>query len=572
MSETILEDPCHESIPLEQMSREQLLEILTNLVPTRPHDWEPPADEVALGSDWLAELEHPERGPGSWLSELPPSSRLLSELERMPENLLDTDYDAVELVAHWDRLESFCAARKRLAAASLARRDQMAHGLAGLERLRQRDERGRGVVVSNPCIAGDELATRLGVTKRGAQRLIRSGQVMRHVGIPTREAFEAGEISPVKADIILEALDDLSTDAALKVQEQVLDKASHLPSGSVRRALSKACAEVDPEEFEERCAQAAHARRVDRPRALPHGMASLYAVMPAAEALTVYRALEAAARSAKARGDERTMDQLRADALALMGTTAIESGWIGPCDAHRCDGTAEADTAPASSDSSKAAAAAARAAPELGASALGDLPRMRVGMIGERSAHIRVTVPLTSLMIGLGEGGADPPAMNEPADLEGYGPIPASVARAYAAGSTWQRLVLDPVDMSVLELSTTRYKPPRRMADLVRATHPQCVRPGCGVTSDSCDLHHEIPWPLGPTKARWMAPGCRRDHLLLTHGGWEYTYDFAARSRTWTTATGHRYTELVDGTVVMEQPRPEPPPAASPGPDDPPPF
>jgi hypothetical protein len=110
------------------------------------------------------------------------------------------------------------------------------------------------------------------------------------------------------------------------------------------------------------------------------------------------------------------------------------------------------------------------------------------------------------------------------------------------------------------------------MADLVKATHPQCVRPGCGVSSDSCDLHHEIPWPIGITTARDMAPGCRRDHLLLTHAGWHYTYNATERSRTWTTATGHRYTEFHDGRVVMQQPQPAPAPVAHPGPDVPPPF
>lgn len=559
MSQTVADDACPEPIPLEEMSREQLLDLLTDLLPARPHDWEPPEEELSLAPDWLAELGEPELGPGSWLGELAPSSTLLAELEQLPEEAIDNDFDAVEVVAHWDRLEALCAARKRLAAAALARRDQMAHGLAGLDRLRKKDARGRGVVVSNPCIAGDEIAMRIGITRRAARRLINSGQVMRHVGIPTREAFEAGKISAVKADMILDALTDLSADAALDVQDEVLDKASHVPSGTVRRDLTKACATVDPDEFEDRCEQAKRTRRVDRPRPLPHGMASLYAVMPAAEAMTVYRALEAGARSTKAGGDERTMDQLRADALALLGATAIESGWIGPCDGVQCGRVPEAGPL------ADGVGGTERTDPE-------DVPRMRVGTIGGRSAHIRVTVPFTSLMTSTDEGGSDPPGVNEPADLEGYGPIPASVARALAAGNPWQRLVSDPVDRSVLELSTTHYKPPPAMADLIRATHPQCVRPGCGVSSDSCDLHHEIPWPIGPTTARNMAPGCRPDHLLLTHAGWYYTYNFADRSRSWTTATGHRYIEFVDGKVVMERPLPERPPAPPPGLDDPPPF
>src|SRR5690606_19157799 len=39
--------------------------------------------------------------------------------------------------------------------------------------------------------------------------------------------------------------------------------------------------------------------------------------------------LEAAARSAQAGGDDRTLDQLRADILSLMGHTALELGYVG---------------------------------------------------------------------------------------------------------------------------------------------------------------------------------------------------------------------------------------------------
>lgn len=261
-------------------------------------------------------------------------------------------------------------------------------------------------------------------------------------------------------------------------------------------------------------------------------MASLYAVMPAEDAWTTYRALDAAARSAKAAGDPRTMDQLRADALALMGVSAVETGWIGPScadpprggapagcgdadlpgcpDAPGCADPPGGTDAPEDADGwsmpgcADRSALARRGPPdesevdcECGQHGCAGLPRMRIGVIGGRSAHIRVTVPLTVLMGGADGPGADLPGANDPAELEGYGPIPASVARALAAGSTWQRLVTDPIDESVRELSTTRYEPPEAMADLVRATHPRCVRPGCG-----CLLRRVRPAPRDPMAAR----------------------------------------------------------------------
>ena len=144
------------------------------------HDWsrvpldttgdEPPAGWDEQRGGWLDELIAPEMGPVSWYEETPPSSRLMAELEQMPTDLVESDYDALEMVAHWDRLESYCAARKRAAAAWLARRELMAGGLANLDHL--------GITVSQPNIAADELALRLGIGKRAAVRLMGSGRAM----------------------------------------------------------------------------------------------------------------------------------------------------------------------------------------------------------------------------------------------------------------------------------------------------------------------------------------------------------------------------------------------------------
>lgn len=122
------------------------------------------------GETWLDRLEAPGFGPVSWLSELEPSGRLLTELEQLPPDLVADEYDAVEMVAHWNRLEAYCAAQKRLAAAALSRRHAMATGLARLD--------GLGFTVSDPNTAPDELALRLGITRRAASRLVRSGRAM----------------------------------------------------------------------------------------------------------------------------------------------------------------------------------------------------------------------------------------------------------------------------------------------------------------------------------------------------------------------------------------------------------
>lgn len=602
------------------------------------------AQEYAMAArSWVDDLAQPEHGPVSWLAERAPSGALLSDLESLPEDMVADDYDSVEMVALWARIESYCAARKRTAAATMARQESMANGLAHLAAM--------GIEAGEVSIAADELSVRFGITKPAAARLVRAGRAMGEIGIPTGDSLTSGEIDAVKADLILEAITDLGADAALSVQERVLPKAPHMSTGQLRREVAAACAAVDPDQFEQRCADAAQSRRVNPPRALPHGMASLYAVMPAVEASQVYRAVDAAARSAKNSGDERTMDQLRADALAAMGFAAVQTGWIGP----------PPSVAEVPSTSTPADVGEPDAVDHDGG------PSMRVGHIGGASAHVRVVVPFTVLMdhppaapdpdpppdgsdagqaprdCGTTDLGHPPPPDNVAhhdgrdecersahapevggavkaaaatdavvcpegdatssgaaasgpraagvggtstagvparltsvpdqltvAFLDGYGPIPASAARALAAGSTWSRLVLDPIDRTVLEVSSPRYRPPESMARLVRAAQPYCAAPTCNVSADSCDLNHRIPYPVGATSVWNLDPDCRRDHLLITHGGWRYQQDaHPGGTRTWTTATGHVYEQQADGKVRMIA---RPQPAQLPGDDTPPPF
>ena len=55
-------------------------------------------------------------------------------------------------------------------------------------------------------------------------------------------------------------------------------------------------------------------------------------------------------------------------------------------------------------------------------------------------------------------------ARDGPAILEGYGPIPASMARQFAADATWRRVLLEPADGWLLDYGRTRYQPTREAA------------------------------------------------------------------------------------------------------------
>ena len=63
---------------------------------------------------------------------------------------------------------------------------------------------------------------------------------------------------------------------------------------------------------------------------------------------------------------------------------------------------------------------------------------------------VQVVIPYSTL------AGAD----EQPAELVGHGPIPASLARETAADGVWRRLVTDPLSGSLLDDGRTTYLPP----------------------------------------------------------------------------------------------------------------
>jgi hypothetical protein len=110
------------------------------------------------------------------------------------------------------------------------------------------------------------------------------------------------------------------------------------------------------------------------------------------------------------------------------------------------------------------------------------------GVLSRQAPAIRVVVSLQTLL-----GDSD-----EPAELAGYGPIPASLARLIAADpdGTWQRMVTDPLG-HLIDLGRTRYRPPKLLADHVRARDQTCAFPTCNRQAESCELDHVCDWDHG---------------------------------------------------------------------------
>jgi hypothetical protein len=164
---------------------------------------------------------------------------------------------------------------------------------------------------------------------------------------------------------------------------------------------------------------------------------------------------------------------------------------------------------------------------------------------------VNVTVGLGML---LGEN-------DQPGELDGYGAIPASMARRIAAdpSGTWRRLITDPAGR-LLDYGTCTYRPPADLARHVRARDRTCVVPSGGRHATHCELDHEVPFPGGGTNARNLRPLCKRHHLMKHHSRWRITR-LPDGSYEAVTPTRHRW---------RYRPPPLPPPGTEP-PAEPPP-
>ncbi|HEY2273277.1 MAG TPA: HNH endonuclease signature motif containing protein, partial [Jatrophihabitantaceae bacterium] len=184
----------------------------------------------------------------------------------------------------------------------------------------------------------------------------------------------------------------------------------------------------------------------------------------------------------------------------------------------------------------------------------GATPKGRKGRKGRRS-RIQVTVALSTLL-GLDQ---------QPAELAGYGPIPASVARKLAGdpNSTWHRLVHDEVG-DLIDYGRAVYQPPQDLVDFVTARDHTCRGPGCNRDSRSCELDHVRDWANGgATSHDNLGPECGRHHHLKHDCGWNVERN-PDGTYTWTSPTGQTYDkppdELPKDTTLETQLGDDPPP------------
>jgi Domain of unknown function (DUF222) len=304
----------------------------------------------------------------------------------------------------------------------------------------------------------------------------------------TLTLLDRGEITYLHARRLADAVAGVDDPTARKVEERVLPRAGAQTVGQFTATLRRAVIAADPRRAEQRHDDALAQRRVVfTPQ--PDGVSELWALLPADGAALVNTVLDALAHP-KTREETRSVDHRRADCSV-----------------------------------------------DVFARVLGDpaLPEQH----GHRPA-IQVTVAASTLL------GCD----ERPADLDGYGPITAAMARRIAADptGTWRRLLTDPATAQLLDYGRTTYRPPTALTDHVLARDRTCVFPGCPRSARRCDLDHDQPWTTGGTTAVdnlhalcRRHPLCRRHHSAKHHAGWQHQ-PHPDGTHHWTAPTGHIYT------------------------------
>ena len=324
----------------------------------------------------------------------------------------------------------------------------------------------------------EDVSSALRLSGMSAQRRIDTARSLYSSLPTTRAALESGEISPEHAMVISQEMQHLirsGVDAAIveEVEQAAVAHAEFHTPGQVGRKVRDAVARHASESVEVATTAAYQTRRVTL---YPEndGMATIVALLPAPDAQILLKTIDAIAHSAD--GDERTIDQRRADALIWLAVNAPIN--------HESHG---------------------------------------------RPVAINVTVDIATLF-GLADN---------PGELEGYGPIPAGVARALAADGQWRRLVTDPVEGHLLDLGRRSYRPSQQLSDYLIARDRTCRFPGCN--QPRVDIDHAIPWDSGgETVPENLGLLCRRHHRLKTHGGWSVESK-SDGSCLWRSPTGHTY-------------------------------
>ncbi|GAA5204624.1 HNH endonuclease signature motif containing protein [Microbacterium jejuense] len=407
-----------------------------------------------------------------------------------------------------------------------------------------------------------DLSVRLGLSEAMIRRRAHDADTLRERCPRTWAAFCSGGVSEQNAGTAAQHAATLPAEApeSWAAFDDAVEHAARTQSPGRFRLRARIVRErVHPEHIDVRHERA----KADRTMWLtgePDGMATLSVFGSAVGLHRSYRRIDAQARHLHAQPDEqRTLAQLRADVAMdllldgdaeLAGTdarvdagTVEDSGAGGVSGAAGVSGMASGKAgAAALFATSEVRDAAAEAATDAGAaSSTGVTP---CATCGHPAAHttaaapvrrrqdrvsVAITVPVMTL---LGEG-------DEPATLDGYGPIDTETARRLAGeASSWVRILTHPVTGTVLDVDRKTYRVPKALRRWLGVRDPMCIGPGCMRLARDCDIDHRLDWQYGGTTSDAnLAPLCHSHHVVKTKSKTMLYRDETTGARWWVTPT-----------------------------------
>jgi hypothetical protein len=133
---------------------------------------------------------------------------------------------------------------------------------------------------------------------------------------------------------------------------------------------------------------------------------------------------------------------------------------------------------------------------------------------------------------------------DEPAELDGFGPIPASMARDLVAdgADSFHRVLVDPRDGAPLEIGRTSYRVGKAMRNWLRLRDGKCPFPGCNNSSLDNEADHILAWHRGGTTGiSNLGQPCPKHHKLRHSSGWKPTPATTTEPPGWISPSGRHY-------------------------------
>jgi hypothetical protein len=366
----------------------------------------------------------------------------------------------------------------------------------------------------------------------------------------TFDALAAGEISYRHATVLLDQLRTIPDEQQAAFEEAVLPVAKILPVGRFRDKARRLRERLHPDSIVVRTRNALADRRTYW-EAAHDGMGWLHWYGTAEQTKAACDRISGMAASLRKLGDPTPAGDGGGNGSATAETTSAMRTGSGSAAANEAAPGNGAGAAFGIQPASTGDGPSSRTLDQLRADVTAGLLLDGVtptGLGAGIRGTVMVTVPVMTLL-GLDE---------EPATLEGYGPISPEAARQIAGHApSFTRILTHPESGVVLSVGTQQYKVTTGMRKALRMRDETCRFPGCSRPAMTSDIDHTQDWQYdGGTDLDNLAHLCEGHHRLKHLSQWTVTQE-AGGVLVWTSPGKRTY--RTDPANPIGPPRPKAP-------------